>query len=236
MPGLQQTFYPLKLVLTCEHAGNNVPGKYLDLFEVQKSVLETHRGFDPGAYDLFLTLSPLANFKEFHLESRLLIEINRSLHHPSLFSSFTGNLPNSEKNAIIEKYYLPYRKKVEDAIEQYLAKGDEVLHLSVHSFTPQLNGNIRNADVGLLYDPARPSEKEFCQRFKSNLKLIKPDLKVRFNYPYLGTADGFTTYLRKKFPNRYSGVELEVNQKYVRENKMEPTIKKVILEALQNSI
>jgi hypothetical protein len=36
---------------------------------------------------------------------------------------------------------------------------------------------------------------------------------VRRNYPYRGTADGFTTYLRRQFSARkYLGIELEVNQ------------------------
>ncbi|MEP6261860.1 MAG: N-formylglutamate amidohydrolase [Gillisia sp.] len=225
----------MKLVLTCEHAGNEIPGKYLSLFEANLDVLHTHRGFDPGAYDLFKKLSPLADFKASHLESRLLIEVNRSLHHSSLFSSFTGKLPNSEKNTLIEEYYLLYRKRVEDAIGRYVTQGEEVLHFSIHSFTPRLDGITRNADIGLLYDPARPGEKHFCKVFKKNLKILNPKLKVRFNYPYLGTADGFTTYLRKKFPNRYSGVELEVNQKFVAENKMQPGLKNIILEALQKS-
>ena len=225
----------MKLILTCEHAGNNIPEKHLHLFEAQKTVLETHRGYDPGAFDLFRELSSLSDFKAFHLESRLLIEVNRSLHHPALFSEFTGHLSNSEKEILIKKYYLPYRNLVEAGINQYIKKGEEVLHFSVHSFTPELNGNIRNTDIGLLYDPARPSEKEFCERFKKGMKFLKPGLKVRFNYPYLGIADGFTTYLRKKFPQGYSGIELEVNQKYVAENKMESGIKNAILETLKRS-
>ena len=225
----------MKLVLTCEHAGNQVPKKYLHLFEAHSTVLQTHRGYDPGAYDLFKNISPLANFKASHLESRLLVEVNRSLHHSALFSEFTRDLSKSEKEILVEKYYLPYRNRVEDAINSFITEGEEVLHFSVHSFTPQLDGKTRNADIGLLYDPARPNEKDFCQGFKKSLKFLKPSLKVRFNYPYLGSADGFTTYLRKKFPAQYSGIELEVNQKFAAENKMQPEIKKVILEALQKS-
>jgi hypothetical protein len=41
------------------------------------------------------------------------------------------------------------------------------------------------------------------------------ELRVRRNYPYLGKADGFTTYLRRHFPvDRYAGVEFEVNPKH----------------------
>ena len=225
----------MKLILTCEHAGNKIPEKYLPFFEAQKTVLETHRGFDPGALDLFRKLSSLSDLKAFHLESRLLIEVNRSLHHPALFSEFTRHLSKSEKEILIKKYYLPYRDLVEAGINQYIRKGEEVLHFSVHSFTPQLNGNIRNTDIGLLYDPARPAEKEFCHRFKRSMKFQMPELKIRFNYPYLGIADGFTTYLRKKFPQGYSGIEIEVNQKYVAENKMKSEIKNAILQTLKRS-
>jgi hypothetical protein len=38
---------------------------------------------------------------------------------------------------------------------------------------------------------------------------------VRRNYPYRGDADGLTTHLRKRYPDgRYTGVEIEVNQKH----------------------
>jgi len=39
---------------------------------------------------------------------------------------------------------------------------------------------------------------------------------VRRNYPYAGKNDGFTTYLRRRFPSdAYLGIELEINQKHV---------------------
>ena len=42
-----------------------------------------------------------------------------------------------------------------------VAARKQVLHVAVHSFTPVLHGERRNADVGLLYDPARPRERAF---------------------------------------------------------------------------
>jgi len=39
---------------------------------------------------------------------------------------------------------------------------------------------------------------------------------VRRNYPYTGKSDGFTAYLRRRFPaDAYIGIELEINQKHV---------------------
>jgi hypothetical protein len=41
-------------------------------------------------------------------------------------------------------------------------------------------------------------------------------LRVRFNYPYRGVADGLSTWLRHRHrEGRYVGVELEFNQALV---------------------
>ena len=220
------------LLLTCEHAGNEIPGEYSRYFSGAGEVLETHRGYDPGALDLFHQLTSLAAFSQQYMVSRLLVEPNRSLGHPQLFSEFTKNLPEDQKEQILEDYYLPYRHFIEDRIGNFISEGEVVLHISVHTFTPVLEGEIRKADIGLLFDPARVAERDFCQKFRLNLLHEDKDLTVRDNYPYLGVDDGFTTYLRENFPQYYLGIELEVNQKFVEENKMEKRLKNVIFEAL----
>ena len=97
------------------------------------------------------------------------------------------------------------------AIEKEINDEKEVLHLSIHSFTPELDGIVRNTDIGLLFDPIRKTEKKFCKKWKAEIKQGS-SLRVRNNYPYKGTADGFTTFLRKQFPEKYRGIELEINQ------------------------
>lgn len=224
------------MILTCEHGGNEIPPDYLPLFEKAGQVLKSHRGYDPGALDLFKTLQDLALFQKYHTVSRLVVELNRSLHHPQLFSEYTKKLSSEEKKKILQEYYFPYRSAVEDDIQKCLFRRENVLHLSIHSFTPQLNGEVRNADIGLLYDPAREAEKEICTRLRNLLLQENSDLKIRFNYPYRGKADGFTTYLRKKFPSNYAGIEIEVNQKYVRNDHMESRLKKAFYKAVSEII
>jgi predicted N-formylglutamate amidohydrolase len=223
----------MKLVLTCEHGGNIIPIKYLPLFGEAEEVLNSHRGFDLGALDLFDFLSKLAGYNQSNTFSRLLIEINRSHDHPKLFSEFTSVLSHKEKIELIETYFFPYRYEIEKNISKFLEKGEEVLHFSVHSFTPLWKGEFRNADIGLLYDPAKEREKSFCKNLKQQLLQLSPTLKIRYNYPYLGIADGFTTFLRTQFPNKYYGIELEVNQKFSSQNKMEPLLKTSIFNALE---
>ncbi|NJB82390.1 N-formylglutamate amidohydrolase [Wenyingzhuangia aestuarii] len=223
----------MKLLLTCEHGGNNIPLAYDALFQGQELVLHTHRGYDKGALDLFKYLRPLAVFHKSNEVSRLLIELNRSLHHSMLFSEFTKTLNKKEKQLLIQQYYHIYRSKITQQIESLLHSHQCIFHLSVHSFTPVLNGVTRKCDIGLLYDPSSPNEKKIAYLLKAELKKRAPELNIRFNYPYKGVSDGFTKTLRKQFPKNYVGIEIEVNQKFSFQNKINEDLKKVIYKSLK---
>ncbi len=178
-------------------------------------MLSTHEGYDIGALDLFKSLRPVADVSFFSEDSRLLIELNRSEHHPKLFSKVTKSLSEEEKLFLIKNFYKPYREQVEHMVQDLVNAGRKVIHISVHSFTPELKGEVRQTDIGLLYDPKRDLEQTISKAWKTALQQADPSLTVRYNYPYLGIADGFPTYLRRKFTNaQYAGIELEVNQKF----------------------
>jgi len=148
--------------------------------------------------------------------SRLLVDLNRSIGHPRLFSAATRGAPATVRAQIVAQHYLPYRARVEGLVRQSVSRGRRVIHISSHSFTPQLSGQERRADVGLLYDPARQGEAELCARWKALLAASVPGLRVRRNYPYAGKGDGLTSHLRQRFPcGAYVGIELEVNQSIV---------------------
>ncbi|MDF2866903.1 MAG: N-formylglutamate amidohydrolase [Gammaproteobacteria bacterium] len=203
------------LIISCEHASPAIPKEYQKLFTKQAALLQTHKGYDIAALELAKLLAQQADFHLFAETSRLLVELNRSLHHPRLFSELTKPLDKITKQAILQAYYFPYREQIERKIQAAINKNQRVLHLSVHSFTPALNGQERNCDLGLLYDSRRKNEREFCQGWKKALLALNTGLKIRFNYPYSGQADGFTAYLRKQFAeDQYIGIELEINQAY----------------------
>jgi predicted N-formylglutamate amidohydrolase len=153
-----------------------------------------------------------------------------------LFSEFTKPLDADSKNNILETYYFPYRNSIEEAIASVIKAGETVLHVSLHSFTPELNGEIRNCEIGLLYDSKRLQEKQLCQNFRKALLKEDPTLRIRFNYPYLGSADGFTTCLRKRFQKNYMGVELEINQKLLQNEKFPQELKLQIKKILKQLI
>jgi predicted N-formylglutamate amidohydrolase len=206
----------LQLVLSCEHATRHVPREYRPLFRGAAGVLKSHQGWDPGTLELGNRLSGRLGCPLIVAEvSRLLIELNRSLHHPRLFSSYSRGLPADERNALVERYWQPYRAAVSTAVESQLRRGKKVLHLSLHSFTPELDGEVRGADAGLLFDPKVAAELALCRSWQAQLRSACPDLVVRRNYPYRGTSDGLTTALRKRFAGqRYLGIELEISQRF----------------------
>lgn len=198
-------------VLTCEHGGRDVPPEYAALFRKAGPVLDSHRGWDAGALAIFNALAPTLGDAAFPATTtRLLIDLNRSLHHPKLYSEFTRVLPSAARADIAARWWQPWRAAVAAQIAAWRDAGHAVRHLSVHSFTPVLNGQIRNADIGLLYDPSRGSERDFCAAWRSTLQAR--GWGVRLNYPYRGTDDGHATTLRRRFTCGYAGIELEVNQ------------------------
>ena len=201
-------------VVTCEHAGNDVPKRYAHFFASAAVELQSHLGWDPGAREIGTFIADQLHAPFYKCEStRLLVEPNRSLHSESLFSSFVQSLTVSERNEVLNQFYFPHRSAVEDWVR---AAGAPVFHLSVHSFTPVFKGTVRDVDVGLLFDPDRPNEAAFCSRWRNALEHAAPALRTRYNEPYKGIDDGFTTYLRTKFTNeKYVGIEVEVNQRFV---------------------
>jgi predicted N-formylglutamate amidohydrolase len=201
-------------IITCEHGGNRIPAPYRGLFLEKQTLLNSHRGYDPGALDMARALAfafngPLVS----SAISRLLIDLNRSIGHPHLFSAAMRGAPATVRDEVVAQYYLPYRAKVKRLANQIVSAGRRVIHISSHSFTPEMGGKVRRADVGLLYDPDRKGEAELCARWKASIAARAPDLQVRRNYPYAGKGDGLTSYLRLRFPpDDYIGIELEVNQ------------------------
>lgn len=205
------------LLITCEYAGNSVPTRFRALFADDPGILDSHRGFDAGALTMARALArgfgaPLLAGKI----SRLIVDLNRSTGHARLHSDIVRRLPATARRRILERHYLPYRTQVEQLVVDTIAAHGRAIHVSSHSFTPELDGKVRHADIGLLYDPSRSREASLCARWKLALATCAPTLSVRRNYPYAGWNDGLTTWLRGRLPAAaYLGIELEINQKHV---------------------
>jgi predicted N-formylglutamate amidohydrolase len=207
-----------RLIVTCEHAGNAVPRRFASLFVGHEALLRTHRGWDPGA--LTLAREMAATFAAdlyFDETTRLLVDLNRSVGTPELHVGPSKGLPAKVRREILDAHYHPHRQRLARAFAEAIAGSeDRVVHIASHSFTPELNGHVRTADIGLLYDPRRPGETAFATAWIDALRHADPSYRLRRNYPYLGASDGVCQTMRRLHPpDRYVGIELEVNQRYV---------------------
>lgn len=228
-----------RLVITCEHGGQRIPARYRALFDGQQPLLDSHRGFDPGALAMARDLAgafaaPLA----VSTVSRLLVDLNRSIGHPRLHFETVRQAPADLRQEILRRYYAPYRARAAALVTEAVARHGRVVHVSSHSFTPELDGQVRTADIGLLYDPARPGEVDLCARWQASLRACAPGLAIRRNYPYAGKGDGLTAWLRRRLaPDAYVGIELEVNQKHVfAGGRAWRALRQVIVESLRSAL
>jgi predicted N-formylglutamate amidohydrolase len=235
---------PPPFLFTCEHASNRIPELYQAIFQGREVLLASHRGYDIGALELARRLAAEFGAPLIYSDiSRLVVELNRSIGHPKLFSEVTARLSPEERQGLLDRCYRPHHRGVARVVSGLLAqgggngRGDQLLHVAAHSFTPALDGVPRNADVGLLYDPARPSERAFCAVWRDRLADVAPGLAVRRNSPYRGASDGLTRILRAHHPDpAYIGVELEANQRFYEHHEAWKHLGDVLAKSLRQAV
>lgn len=224
------------LVLSCEHATAWIP-RVLDL-GVDEPTRTSHLGWDPGAPDLAVRLA-LATGAPLLMApvSRLVVDANRSRTNPDVVASqpFGADVPGNaglspqEIEARLTALHDPWCRALRAEVDRLVELGDQVTHISVHSFTPELNGVRRQVQVGLLYDPERPAEVEVAAQLIEAAASL--GLDARANEPYPGWNDGTTTWLRRLHADPvYSGLELEVRQDLL--PRWEERIAEVVLSVL----
>jgi predicted N-formylglutamate amidohydrolase len=81
-------------VITRDHGGNRIRAPYGSLFQRQRALLDSHRGYDAGALIMAKALARTFGAPAVAATtSRLLIDLNRSFGHPQLLSAGHAALP-----------------------------------------------------------------------------------------------------------------------------------------------
>ena len=228
----------LALLVSCEHAVNTVPQAWRSLFKEGAEILGSHRAYDAGALELARSLASALSAPCFDARvTRLLVDHNRSPHNRALWSDFSRGLSPLDKASLLNEYYRPFREKTANWIAGRYADGKKILHLSVHTFTPVLDGRVRGVDIGILYDPRRRSELLCGREWRDRLAKSLPALRIRLNQPYQGRSDSHLTTYRKCYDdNVYLGIELELNQRLVDGKNSWPGSQNQITDSLIDSI
>jgi predicted N-formylglutamate amidohydrolase len=203
-----------KIVLTCEHGGAEIPAPYKKFFKSKTSVLKTHRALDIGALPIAFDMQKfLKTPLIFSTVSRLIVDLNRDLLNPTLFSEFTASLDDAGRKKIIHTYYRPHWRKLSRTFQALAAKKHQVIHIGVHSMTDNFNGQERPMQLALLYNPQRKKEKTFAKIWIEELREEFPRYKITRNNPYEGKNGGVTGFFRKIYDEKtYIGLEIELNQ------------------------
>lgn len=183
---------PSRWTVTCDHAANTVPEFVNDgNLGISPSDMNRHIAYDIGAAGVSRALGELldgpvicSNF------SRLVIDPNRGRDDPTLLMKlYDGTIIPANRyadNHALEKRlnacYLPYHK----ALSALVARRNDPVILSVHSFTPQLKGRLpRPWEIGVLYA-------QDARLANALLEVLsdEADLTVGDNEPYKGHLPG----------------------------------------------
>jgi predicted N-formylglutamate amidohydrolase len=203
---------PCPLVVTCEHGGNRLPN-WLSAQPADRPWLESHWGWDLGAVDLSRVLAERSGgIGVFCQTSRLVCDCNRPVDHPCWIRQEVEGHPLSFNQALDDLERQRRRHEIHDAfhaaVDQVLAqrRQDRALLLSVHSFTPQLGGDRRWMDVGVLFDDHRP--------LAETLAALLGDrgLRPALNEPYSGYDGLIYSANRQGRAHAVAYLELEVRQ------------------------
>ena len=223
------------VLFTCEHASHAIPVKYKHLFTNKEKILLTHRGFDHGTKELGKALGKSFNAPVVYGKfSRLLVDLNRSKSHKTAFSEMTKVLSRSQRREVLAEFHYPHWNEITMLIDQKIKAGFQVIHIGIHSFTPELDGVVRNAEIGILYDSRR--KKEAAQSIKwQNAFRDLCNLRVRRNYPYDGKMDGLSSGMRKLYSEKqYLGCEIEVNHAILKTPAEIKAMEKLLVSTLKS--
>jgi predicted N-formylglutamate amidohydrolase len=198
-------------------------------------MLRSHRGWDPGAAGVARLLAKRLGAPLFLGDvTRLVVDLNRSVHNPAVFGPLARGLSAEERAALLERHHGPHWARIVSAIQQGLEEEGRVLHIAVHSFAPVVRGKRRTLDLGLLYDPRRAIERDLAADWRARLLRRDASFRIRRNHPYRGRDDGLPTSLRKRFdPEAYCGIELEMGQALLRNDRRRRRLTECLMETLE---
>lgn len=202
-------------LLLGDHAGNAIPEMLGDLGVGAADRLR-HIAWDIGVSDLGQDLAGRldAVFVRQHY-SRLVIDCNRDPDTPGAIpevsdgASIPGNrsLTPEQKQARIAAIHHPYHAAVAAEIVRRLSVGLKTVLVSLHSFTPRMDGFQRPWHAGVLFDGRNDA---FAWALLARLQ-AEPGLHVGENEPYRMNTVDHTVPLHA-FGAGLAYAELEIRQ------------------------
>ena len=192
-PGPFRVLNPLAehpVLLICDHASCRFP-KSLGDMGLDPFARRCHLALDIGAGPLTERLAKsLGVTAVMHNYSRLVVDCNRQLMDPSAFLEYgdgilvpgNRNLHQADKDLRASALYWPYHCAIDEQVQRLRKAGPPPAFISIHSFTPVLNGESREWQMGVLWDKDEKMRDVFLEGLRG------AGYKVGDNEPYSGKA------------------------------------------------
>lgn len=203
------------VLLVCDHASRRFP-RALGTLGLPDASTYRHIAWDIGAADLTRALAARLECQAvLSGYSRLVIDCNRRLEDPTSIAAesdgevIPGNLQltQAERVARARDFFQPYHRVVRSCLDE-LREGSRVpVLISVHSFTPVMNGFARPWHCGVLWDRDSRIAAPLIEALRA-----QPSLVVGDNEPYSGRHPaGYTTDAHAQ-DRGWPHVSLEIRQ------------------------
>ncbi len=189
-----------RILLLCDHASNHVPAEVNGgSLGLSAKDMARHIAYDIGARGVALALAKTLEAPMLASRfSRLVIDPNRGEDDPTIMMKIydhtivEGNrhADEAEKQRRIKRYYRPYHQAIDAALNAITSRGELPVLISIHSYTPQLNGRPKRPwHIGVLWGDDPRIAKPLLAKLRQN-----PDIVVGDNEPYSGELRGDTMY------------------------------------------
>ena len=147
-------------LILCDHASRALPPSY-DGLGVAEAELRRHIGWDIGAADVTERLAAKLDAPAILSGwSRLLVDCNRDPRDQTLCCPESDgtivpgnrNMTDEERERRLALYFTPYHQAIADMLQDMQTRIPVPALISIHSFTPVMQGQERPWHVGILWD------------------------------------------------------------------------------------
>ena len=205
------------VLLVCDHASHRFP-RSLGTMGLDFLNRHSHVVHDIGAGALVEMLANNLGVTAVLCQySRLIVDCNRELADHNAFLEYNDgvdipanhNLRNNEKEKRASEIYWPYHNAIEGQISRLKDQGINPVFISIHSFSPVINGEARELEMGVLWDKDPTTAKFFLS------DLDEAGYFVGDNKPYSGKDPEDFTIDHHAEPNGLPHVGIEIRQNLI---------------------
>ncbi|MDJ0938895.1 MAG: N-formylglutamate amidohydrolase [Woeseiaceae bacterium] len=202
------------ILLVCDHASCAFPAVLGDM-GLDPFARRCHLAIDIGAGSLTEYLADRLGVTAVLAQySRLVVDCNRDLMDPSAFLPYgdgilvpgNTNLKQKFRDQRADAIYWPYHAAVSEQVNRLIETGIKPAFISIHSFTPVLNGEVRPWEIGVLWDKDESLREIFLKDFTDEGYLVGD------NEPYSGKAPADYTIDNHAEANDLPCLGLEIRQ------------------------